>query len=154
MRILSYAPQRILSSLVVAGCQRSSNALKIASSLNCWATERRQSFTSRTTSSLSCLHSWCERAISNRRLANEVNGLSFLCPRWKSLKQGRQMAPHTITAVPSESAPILKCSPKGEIVVALIVSNGVEGLSPQCRLSPKERQGMKRPPFMRAISGG
>ena len=40
------------------------------------------------------------------------------------------MAPHTITAVPSESAPILKCSPKGEIVVALIVSNGVEGLSP------------------------
>jgi hypothetical protein len=69
-------------------------------------------------------------SISNRRLANEVNGLSFLCPRWKSLKQGRQMAPHTITAVPSESAPILKCSPKGEIVVALIVSNGVEGLSP------------------------
>jgi hypothetical protein len=50
-------------------------------------------------------------SISNRGLANEVNGLSFLCPRWKSLKQGRQMAPHTITAVPSESAPILKCSP-------------------------------------------
>jgi len=28
MRIRSYAPQRILSFLVVAGCQRSSNALK------------------------------------------------------------------------------------------------------------------------------
>ena len=29
-------------------------------------------------------------------LANEVNNLSFLCPRWKSLKQRMQMgSPHT-----------------------------------------------------------
>jgi hypothetical protein len=30
-------------------------------------------------------------SISNRGLANEVNGLSFLCPRWKLLKQRMQM---------------------------------------------------------------
>jgi hypothetical protein len=128
MRIRSYAPQRILSSLVVAGCQRSSNALKIASSL---LGDRAPPKLHEPDNFITFVSSLLVReSISNRGLANEVNGLSFLCPRWKSLKQGRQMARHTITAVPSESAPILKCSPKGEIVVALIVSNGVEGLSP------------------------
>ena len=34
-------------------------------------------------------------------------------------------------------APSLKCSPKGEIVVALIVSNGVEGLPPMSAISKR-----------------
>ena len=45
----------------------------------------------------------------HRGLANEVNGLSFLCPRWKSLKQSMQIgSPYLIRAGSSESAPVLK----------------------------------------------
>ena len=40
-----------------------------------------------------------EECISKRGLANEVNGLSFLCPPWKSLKQKMQMgSPYLIRA--------------------------------------------------------
>jgi hypothetical protein len=45
-------------------------------------------------------------SISNRGLANEVNGLSFLCPRWKSPKQRMQTGSlYLIRARSSEISP-------------------------------------------------
>jgi hypothetical protein len=42
----------------------------------------------------------------SKRVANEVNGLSFLCPRWKSLKaEDANGLPYLLRAGPSESAP-------------------------------------------------
>ena len=70
-------------------------------------------------------------SISNRGLANEVNGLSFLCPRWKSLKQRMQMG-----------LPILgqgrtvRISPRFEMLCVMVRRNSPAGFPQLFLLDP------------------